>query len=234
MSTSHSPLENLHVASPCHASWDAMTGDDQTRFCKSCSKNVFNLSMMTRAQAENLIREKEGRLCVRYAQRADGTILTQDCPVGAAAPQMVNNSWHWLRAGVAVAIAALFSTLGAQAAESEKCVKTMGKPATSQSFVIKGEMAAKPAPAPAPVVVGEPAPPPPGGTHIVGAAVMTRPVPAPTPAPVSVIQGKMAEPLTHVMGAPPPPLPSQIMGRPVALKPAVKKPVKAVKPARKS
>ncbi|MBC7804981.1 MAG: hypothetical protein H7145_02405, partial [Akkermansiaceae bacterium] len=32
-----------------------------------------------------LIREKEGNLCIRYYQRVDGTVMTQDCPVGIAA-----------------------------------------------------------------------------------------------------------------------------------------------------
>ena len=39
---------------------------------------------MTTYDAENLLRLSEGRLCVRYYQRPDGTILTRDCPVGWA------------------------------------------------------------------------------------------------------------------------------------------------------
>jgi hypothetical protein len=34
------------------------------------------------AEAERLVVEKEGRLCVRFHRRADGTVLTRDCPVG--------------------------------------------------------------------------------------------------------------------------------------------------------
>ena len=49
------PLEQIHVASPCHADWDEMTGTDQARFCQSCRKNVYNLSEMTRAEAQALI-----------------------------------------------------------------------------------------------------------------------------------------------------------------------------------
>jgi hypothetical protein len=75
-------LDNISIAAPCHADWDKMTGDARARFCGSCDKNVFNLSEMTRAEAEALIIEKQGKLCVRYYQRADGTILTADCPVG--------------------------------------------------------------------------------------------------------------------------------------------------------
>lgn len=75
-------LGEIRIASPCNADWNAMTGDEQTRFCDKCSKNVYNISAMTTEQAESLIREKEGKLCIRYYQRADGTVLTADCPVG--------------------------------------------------------------------------------------------------------------------------------------------------------
>ena len=80
-----SPLSNLKVASPCSADWDAMAGDERKRFCGDCRLHVYNLSGMARYDAENLLRLSEGRLCVRYYQRPDGTILTQDCPVGWAA-----------------------------------------------------------------------------------------------------------------------------------------------------
>lgn len=75
-------LDDLRVASPCPASWDAMVGDEQSRFCAGCQKHVYNLSAMTREAAEALVRSKEGDLCVRYYRRADGTVLTADCPVG--------------------------------------------------------------------------------------------------------------------------------------------------------
>jgi hypothetical protein len=59
-----------------------MRGDDRVRFCDSCSKSVYNLSKLTMAEATALIRESEGRLCLRLYRRADGTVLTADCPVG--------------------------------------------------------------------------------------------------------------------------------------------------------
>ncbi len=77
-------LPNLRVASPCGADWAAMTGDERVRHCGSCDKKVYDLSGLTRDEAESLIIEKEGKLCVRYFQRADGTILLKDCTVGAA------------------------------------------------------------------------------------------------------------------------------------------------------
>jgi hypothetical protein len=79
------PLDMIEVATPCHASWDAMMGDDRSRFCGECQRHVYNLSGMTRAEAETLIREKEGKLCVRFYRRADRKLMTADCPVGLAA-----------------------------------------------------------------------------------------------------------------------------------------------------
>ena len=85
MSTHSSPLDHVRVAAPCPADWNRMTGDEQVRFCAQCSLNVYNLSGMTKQQAEALIMSAEGRLCIRYYQRADGTILTDNCPVGLRA-----------------------------------------------------------------------------------------------------------------------------------------------------
>jgi hypothetical protein len=73
-------VDEIRVASPCHARWNDMAGDERARFCGQCSKHVFNLSAMTRAQIETLVREKEGKFCGRFHRRADGTMLTADCP----------------------------------------------------------------------------------------------------------------------------------------------------------
>ena len=76
-------LDQVRVASPCSADWNEMVGDARVRFCLSCEKNVYNLSSMTRDDAESLLRERLGSdLCIRFYERSDGTILTQDCPVG--------------------------------------------------------------------------------------------------------------------------------------------------------
>ena len=99
MSRFDSPLDNLKIASPCSADWNKMDGDERKRFCLDCKLNVYNLSGMTRYDAENLLRLSEGRLCVRYLQRADGTILTEDCPVG----------WAKVKQRMSVVAAAVFS-----------------------------------------------------------------------------------------------------------------------------
>ena len=56
-----------------------MNGDDRVRFCGECKLHVYNLSAMSKVDAEDLIATHEGRLCIRYFQRADGTVITDDC-----------------------------------------------------------------------------------------------------------------------------------------------------------
>lgn len=96
-----SPLERVRVAAPCAAEWERMVGGERVRFCAQCSLNVYNLSGMTRHEAEALLTRTEGRLCVRFFRREDGTILTEQCPVGLRA----------LKARVSRTAAALFSAV---------------------------------------------------------------------------------------------------------------------------
>lgn len=74
-------LTNVSIASSCPADWDKMVGDERVRHCAECNLNVYNLSAMTERQVQELIAASRGRrLCARFYRRADGTILTQDCP----------------------------------------------------------------------------------------------------------------------------------------------------------
>ena len=74
-------LDNIRIASPFSARWELMEGTEQKRFCPECTKHVYNISAMTRRDAESLL-SSSNQLCARFYRRADGTILTEDCPVG--------------------------------------------------------------------------------------------------------------------------------------------------------
>jgi hypothetical protein len=106
-------LDKVSVASPCSASWDEMEGDDRKRFCGKCEKNVYNLSAMTAEDAEALLRANESaEMCIRLYKRADGTVLTSDCPVGVRRKRVrrvaaVAIGAGALAAGAAAAVAAL-------------------------------------------------------------------------------------------------------------------------------
>jgi len=72
-------LDLIEVLSPCTVPWETMQGSDRVRHCGQCNQNVYHLSVMTREEAEKLIHQKEGKLCVQFFRRPDGTIVTRDC-----------------------------------------------------------------------------------------------------------------------------------------------------------
>lgn len=99
-----SPLSNLSVASPCSADWNEMYGDERKRFCGDCKLNVYNLSGMTTEEAETLVMNAEGRLCVRFYKRADGSVITADCPVGWAKVKHRTKLWATAAASLLMAL----------------------------------------------------------------------------------------------------------------------------------
>lgn len=116
-------LDEIRIATPCTASWDEMTGNDTVRFCGECKLNVYNLSNMTAASAALLVDQTEGRLCVRLYKRKDGTVLTEDCPVGVRARlQRMGRA-----AGMALtAILGLFAGGSARAEDGDKQPRDRG------------------------------------------------------------------------------------------------------------
>lgn len=85
-------LDGLSIASPCSADWNQMQGDERRRFCAQCKLHVHDLSAMSRDEANALLQAgKQGRVCVRFFRRADGRVLTRDCPVGMR--QQLRRAW---------------------------------------------------------------------------------------------------------------------------------------------
>jgi hypothetical protein len=72
----------LRIAAPCTERWEDMTGDEQVRHCAKCKLNVFNTKELTEDEVRALLAKKDGRVCGRVYRRADGTVLTRDCPTG--------------------------------------------------------------------------------------------------------------------------------------------------------
>ncbi len=127
-------LDAISVASPCSEKWDEMLGDDRVRFCLLCEKNVYNLSAMSRADAEALLTARAGsEMCVRYFKRTDGTIMTSDCPVGAKKKRRK-------KLALAIAGAGAMAAAAATAFGRQQC--------TTQGGVVMGEMGAYVPPTP--------------------------------------------------------------------------------------
>jgi hypothetical protein len=170
-------LDQVRVASPCTADWNEMLGDERVRFCLSCEKNVFNLSSMTRDDAEDLLREKLGdEVCVRFYQRADGTILTQDCPTGVKKKR---------RKKLALAVAGAGAMAAAAATMFMKGTCTQGEYGpVAGAAVYEGEPRAtmgEVEPAPVPSVMGTATPhvvePPDPGPRVTAGRMHIAPLP---------------------------------------------------------
>lgn len=181
-------LDDLRVATPCHADWDQMTpvsasDGSRARFCGSCEKNVYDLSAMTRVDAMALIERHEGQCCVRFYQRADGTVLTEDCPVGvrAALKRAERRALGTMAAGIGAAAALVAFFIGSN-------------PLSRRLQVIEQRVEAVISPRP---LMGAPPPPP----------MMGEVAPEPEQEPPERKMGKMAAPPREVMGGVAPPAP---------------------------
>lgn len=162
-------LDNIRVASPCPVEWKDMTGDDRIRACSACDKNVYNLSSMTRDEAEALIVERNGNLCVRYFQRKDGTIMLADCVIGAGR----KTRRRVIAAGAATLLASAGIGLAARTHERHHCSAPLAIDSMDDHRYVTGQMAVPAPPPPAEEVhdvrglmidskagIGEPAPDP--------------------------------------------------------------------------
>ncbi len=155
-------LDDVRIASPCKASWEAMTGDDRVRFCGECNKNVYDLSAMPRDEATRLLAEHEGSLCVRLYRRADGTVLTADCPVGLRKKRVRLTLYGAAGAGALTAAAAwsAMSVMGERAMPSHEM--TMGKMVEQPDTYVRQELHPHALPGPVLTYRREPQPGRPG------------------------------------------------------------------------
>ena len=103
-------LEDLRVAAPCDVTWDSMLGNGRARHCAKCDKDVFNISGMTRAEAQSFLLDRAGGACIRFYRRADGTVMTSDCPVGVRKKRVRHLAVLALGLGAGVAAVAATST----------------------------------------------------------------------------------------------------------------------------
>jgi hypothetical protein len=164
-------LDQVKVASPCSAKWDEMLGDEKVRFCLSCEKNVYNLSVMPREEAERLLEERaRAELCVRFYRRADGTMMTADCPVGVTRKRRKKIALAVAGAGaMALAASTAYLRSACRTVQGEMspmmgavAVETAAPSATEEPRATMGEIASPPQ------TSQNPQPPPPPVAPVMG------------------------------------------------------------------
>src|SRR5438045_4063768 len=125
-------LNLVRIAAPCPAEWEKMAGDDRIRHCSECNLNVYNLSAMTEIEIQRLLAKSTGRVCARFYRRADGTMLTQDCPRGIRAV---------VRRASRAAVAVVTALMGAGLALGQSAEPLQGRVATTQAAAQKSGIA---------------------------------------------------------------------------------------------
>ncbi len=119
-------LDRVVIAAPCAQSWDGMEGTQRVRFCRGCSRNVFNISDMTKTEVERFLTENGSSQCTSFFRRSDGTILTDNCPVGLRSARDHFKKLLNFAAGLASLIVAAQS-VGAQAPAEVRHPKLRGQ-----------------------------------------------------------------------------------------------------------
>ncbi|HJQ40892.1 MAG TPA: carboxypeptidase-like regulatory domain-containing protein [Thermoanaerobaculia bacterium] len=130
------PLNRVRIATPCPATWERMAGDDRVRHCTLCELNVYNFAAMTRDEVNELLVRTEGRVCARLYRRADGTVLTSDCPSGLSAVRHTLSRWSSATMAALLGVAALFS--GCATARTSRLTLEVERNASPQQAVFTG------------------------------------------------------------------------------------------------
>ena len=115
----------IHIPTPCHENWDAMTPENKGKFCGSCAKTVVDFSVMTDNEVLNYLKKNAGSTCGHFTtdQLERPIIETQLQP---------KKTWrYWL-----ASIASLLVMLQRSAAQT-KTVFTQGKVFVKKPMVKK-------------------------------------------------------------------------------------------------
>ena len=73
-------FDRMNIPAPCDADWDSMIGNERVRFCEHCQLRVTDLSAMTQRSAMEFVARSRGRVCVRFIQKPNGSLLTRTMP----------------------------------------------------------------------------------------------------------------------------------------------------------
>src|ERR1700733_14192487 len=110
--------DKVCIAAPCQFGWENMIGNDATRFCGGCNLQVYNTSVISSAEVQNILNMDADQVCLRIYRNADGTIITDECPRWL---RPLRRGWRRI-AKIAVAIVAIAaSAQGVLAKDKEAC-----------------------------------------------------------------------------------------------------------------
>jgi len=101
-----------NIRTPCPKLWHEINGDSKTRFCDHCQLHVQNLSAMSRREISTVLaRREEGRVCISYTRRSDGSLFTRRDMFCDTLLRPIRRGFAWL---IAVSVPVLFGACQTQ------------------------------------------------------------------------------------------------------------------------
>lgn len=135
-------INNLRIASPCPMLWSDMqhTQEEAVRFCGDCRKNVYDVSKMSAQETALLLQKSEINgvsTCMQLYRRADGKLITDDCPIGL---RRIRDGFQKVRSLAAAFIVFLYAqsvfAQGKNLSAQNKPTLTRGKVAVPMGGII--------------------------------------------------------------------------------------------------
>jgi hypothetical protein len=97
----------LPIATPCNADWNAMTPADGGRFCGDCKKVVRDLARMTRDEAQEMLAAPDrAELCVRYIYDAQGKVFFREAQANMVPANFLHRAKRAALTAAAMSLAA--------------------------------------------------------------------------------------------------------------------------------
>lgn len=159
----------LQIHKPCPKSWSQLVGDERRRFCSECSLHVHNAEELTRNEAQALVSEARGRVCMRVSYDPSGAPIFRDSApaVASAAPRPASPGWaRWALSAAAGLLAACYGSTSTPAS-GDPAVSDPAQTATKMGKVCS-------------TVLGDVALPRPDERELMGEATLTDSAPAPS------------------------------------------------------
>lgn len=129
-------MKNIMIASPCTVDWNTMDGDDRVRVCGACKHKVYDSSKLTSKEIIELM-ARDSNACLKIYRRADGTLLTEDCPFGLRSIRRGGRNISKIAASLwalALSFTSVFAQPGAVKPESTPKQKASGNKAKANKL----------------------------------------------------------------------------------------------------
>jgi len=119
------------ISFSCPKIWEQMQGDEKTRFCDVCQKNVHNLSMMNQGERRVLLASTGESPCVAYFKHLDGTPMDVTAlPETHPLKHLLTQAALVSMSAVSMSAVAMSSIAMSARALSEACSKDQEAPTT--------------------------------------------------------------------------------------------------------